>query len=353
MSNAPNGVTPLVSRTQQFKGKGLAILRSHDSANKPSSSFTHLSFTFPLKLISPRTSSKDANLRIARHVTNKIDMKSVAALYVVGYGGGLVSGDQVSIDFDVGQHCTLLLLTQGSTKVFKIRGEKGSQHSRVASTSQTFRCIVQKQATLVVLPDPVTCFADSQYHQTQQFDLRCSQTSSLILLDWFTPGRQHLARKAGVFAQNETWAFEMYQSRNEIRLGNQVIVRDISLLERNSTNTIAEKCQSFTCFATLFLIGVDVMETINQIKSDFYQIQQGNKRQSNYRVASVTGPLIWSCSTLGAGHDDEQQETDNQAGIVVRVAGISTEIVRTWLRKKLISVKQLVGDDLYRQAMGT
>jgi urease accessory protein len=347
MSDVSNGAISPAIRTQTFTGSGLAILRSHGNVDKPSSSFTHLSSTFPLKLISPRTSSKDANLRIARQDATS-DAKSVAALYVVGYGGGLVSGDKVSIDFDVGQRCTLLVLTQGSTKVFKIRGSNTIDPSEASVTSQTFRCIIQKGATLVVLPDPVTCFADSRYQQTQQFDLRCKVTSSLILLDWFTPGRQHLASKAGEAAINETWAFESYQSRNEIRLGQQVIARDISALERSSSNSIAEKCESYTCFATLFLVGIDVVGIVDTIRSDFYQIQQGNKQQSNQRVASNVDPVIWSCSTLGRG--DDQQDSP---GIGVRLAGTSTELVRTWLREKLIAVRQLVGDDLYRQAMGS
>jgi urease accessory protein len=347
MSNGSNGTAPVETRTQTFTGSGLAVLRSHGSIDKPSSSFTHLSSTFPLKLISPRTSSKDANLRIARQSAAS-DVKSVAALYVVGYGGGLVSGDKVSVDFDVGKQCTLLLLTQGSTKVFKIRGGKALDAIKVAPSSQTFRCIVRKGATLVVLPDPVTCFADSRYQQTQQFDLRCRTSSSLILLDWFTPGRQHLASKAGVIASSETWAFESYQSRNEVRLEGQVIARDIAVLERDSPNSIAEKCESYTCFATLFLVGIDVVSIMNIIRSDFYQIQQGNKQQSNQRVTSTVDPLIWSCSTLGRG--DEHQDSP---GIVVRIAGISTEIVRIWLREKLLPVKHLVGDDLYRQALGS
>lgn len=341
MSDAP------IARTHTFTGSGLAVLRSHGSADKPSSSFTHLSSTFPLKLISPRTSSKDANLRIARQGAIS-DAKSVAALYVVGYGGGLVSGDKVSIDFDVGERCTLLLLTQGSTKVFKIRGSTKHTPLKISSTSQTFRCVVRKGATLLVLPDPVTCFADSRYQQTQQFDLQCRKTSSLILLDWFTPGRQHLASKAGVAASNETWAFDSYQSRNEIRTGRQVIARDISALERNSSNSIAEKCGSYTCFATLFLVGMDVGAVVSRIKSEFYQIQQGSKQQSNQRTASIVDPLIWSCSTL-EGADDKE----DGPGIVVRIAGTSTEVVRTWLREKLFPVRQLVGDDLYRQAMGS
>lgn len=351
--------TPGATRVQQFSGSGLAILRSHGGEDTSRSSFTHLSATFPLKLISPRTSSRDASLRIARQQADR-PAKSVAALYVVGYGGGLVSGDCVSIDFDVGHHCSLLLLTQGSTKVFKMRGNRLSvERDGSAWTSQTFRCIVRRLATLIILPDPVTCFADSRYTQRQQVDLRCPHSSSLVLLDWFTPGRQYLATKSGNAALKETWAFDAYQSRNEIRRSGQVIARDVAALERDSINSIAEKGGPFACFATLFVIGADVVETVERIKADFYQIQQGNKQQSNHPSTghATTEPLLWSCSPLGELHEGEEHSGERSPGagpgIVVRVAGESTEEVRSWMREKLVALKQVVGDDLYRQSLGS
>ncbi|UZJ57361.1 hypothetical protein CBS101457_006681 [Exobasidium rhododendri] len=345
-----------VGRTQQYSGSGLAILRSHGSPSRPGSSFTHLSSTFPLKLISPRTSSRDASLRIARQSSAMAESKAVAALYIVGYGGGLVSGDVVSIDFDVGQHCTLLLLTQGSTKVFKMRGKHLGSAVISACTSQNLRCIVRPKATLINLPDPVTCFADSRYRQKQQFDLRCPHTSSLVLLDWFTPGRQHLASKNGTKVLNENWAFDFYESRNEIRRGDKVIAREVATLERNSINDIAEKCEPFTCFATLFLVGVDVVEIVKRLQDDFYKIQQGNKQQQQQFRQRATHPpqepLIWSCSTLEKAREEHAKDQKSSTAIVVRVAGMSTEVVRAWLRDNLLPLKQLVGDDLYRQSLG-
>lgn len=356
MQSASVDAIPTISRTQRFSGAGVATLRSHNDGDKVKCSFTHLSSSFPLKLISPTITSRDASLRIARHSDKDCtERRAIAALYVVGYGGGLVSGDTVKIDFDVGEKCTLLLLTQGSTKVFKIRGSKMMMQTLPdAITSQRFRCIVRPNATLVVLPDPVTCFANSQYQQKQHFDLIDSKSSSLILLDWFTPGRQHLAMSKGEIAAKELWAFDMYQSRNDIRLGAEVLARDIAVLAKDSPNTIAEKCGVYTCFATLFLVGTDVEEIVSSIEAEFYLIQQSNKQQNNHRVASTSDPLIWSCSRLGSTQSDRKLDIrECPTGIVVRIAGASTELVRIWLRERLLLVKQLVGDDLYKQALGS
>ena len=38
-------------------------------------------------------------------------------LYIITFGGGLVEGDNVSVDVKVGEHCTVVVTTQASTKV--------------------------------------------------------------------------------------------------------------------------------------------------------------------------------------------------------------------------------------------
>ncbi|XP_022640570.1 urease accessory protein D isoform X2 [Vigna radiata var. radiata] len=48
-------------------------------------------------------------------------------VYAVNYGGGIVSGDHISCKFCVGDSCTMVLTTQGSTKVYKSVGSKCSQ----------------------------------------------------------------------------------------------------------------------------------------------------------------------------------------------------------------------------------
>jgi len=326
-------------RAQQFSAKGEAVLRSHREATQNErstselvSNFTHLSYTFPLKLLTPRISSKDAiasarreRLRspssnnstssrskynsdpnayvftreeeaeqeerdrlaaaklptkvLQQHPDSNWSEKAIAALFIVGYGGGLVSGDCVSLSIDCGQKTALLLLTQGSTKVFKTRESFASKQdaqmrshslegkvlpastdqssgpstpfststtsSPSPTTSQLFRCLVRRDSTLILLPDPVTCFSQAKYFQTQFFDLRDRKTSSLVLLDWITPGRTRSVggdlshgrgnvgfnretmnreenekeaskgiAKFGHLSGPELWQFESYRSRN-------------------------------------------------------------------------------------------------------------------------------------------
>jgi urease accessory protein len=72
-------------------GSGRIVVRSHGSA----AVFSELSSTYPLKLLSPR-----------------IDLQSVAVVYLLTYGGGLVGGDRVNISVDIGPSAALVVLSQ-------------------------------------------------------------------------------------------------------------------------------------------------------------------------------------------------------------------------------------------------
>lgn len=354
-SPAATAQTPQVlppTRTQSFHGTGLAILRSHASQGSSlSCTFTHLYFSFPLKLISPRTSSRNATLAVGENT------RAIAALYIVGYGGGLVSGDCVDLDIDVGERCTLLVLTQGSTKVFKMRGSARAAETidtnasapiqRTSTdnhhipchtpppltTRQTMRFIISPSSTLLVLPSPVTCYQSARYLQVQRFDLRCPQTSSLILLDWITPGREYLQER------DEKWTFDSYRSRNEVRVGGRVVIRDVLLLEQQQDDTttipLSNRTKPYSIYANLFLLGPTAQPVINSLQEEFTQIQQ--------RVVRVVQPLLWSLSLLNA--------LDGRKIAVVRIAGMETDQVRTWLRERLRALRSVVGDDLYGQSM--
>jgi urease accessory protein len=72
-------------------GGGRVTVRSHG----PSASFSELSATYPLKLLSPR-----------------VALDGVAIAYILSYGGGLVGGDSIKLAVDVGPGSILLLLSQ-------------------------------------------------------------------------------------------------------------------------------------------------------------------------------------------------------------------------------------------------
>ena len=126
----------------------------------------------PLKLLLPRNHGRGA------------------WAYLASFGGGLVDGDSIHVDVERGRpaprgcsprspppRCTALRAAAGSCS----------------------RPSVGEDGLLVLLPDPVACFAGARYEQETSVTL--APGASLVLLDAFTCGRA---------ARGERWAFSHY-----------------------------------------------------------------------------------------------------------------------------------------------
>ena len=87
------------------------------------------------------------------------DHGDAAWVFLASLGGGLLDGDRIDLDVEVGDGASALLGTQASTKVY--RSPPGG-----AGSSQRLSARVGAGALLAVVPDPVVCFADTRYEQT-------------------------------------------------------------------------------------------------------------------------------------------------------------------------------------------
>ncbi|EKM83578.1 hypothetical protein AGABI1DRAFT_66331 [Agaricus bisporus var. burnettii JB137-S8] len=291
--------------------------------------FEDLSAAYPLKLLSPR-----------------INEPRVGVVYLLSYGGGLVAGDQVELDVVLKERSCLLVLSQGSTKVFKTRsGQRlasirpnGTGASDDSLTTQTIRYTINSKSTLLLLPDPVTCFRSASYNQIQTFNV--TPDGSFVILDWLTSGRKAL---------DEDWAFTRYYSENEIFIGGRRWARDVMLLEGDnedgehlegvvpSRRFLAEKLAPYSCYAMVLLYGREVEKIIDNLRVTFEMITVFKRREPE--------DLIWSfspacnASPIGLG-----------TGAIVRIAGTETDVVKVWLKERLRGLEEIVGPDVYRKA---
>jgi urease accessory protein len=198
-------------------------------------------------------------------------------VYAVTYGGGLVAGDDIGLKFTVRRDAALVLTTQASTKVYKSRSPGRSAQGETAGhlvCHQTLAANVESGALLAIVPHAVTCFADARYKQRQV--VRMEEGANLILVDWLTSGR---------VARGEEWAFESYETTNDVLLDDQLLVREavslalfplllqlrssltlfllvgcllqVRLSVHDGTPTIAEKMRGYNAMATvrLFLLS--------------------------------------------------------------------------------------------------
>ena len=195
-----------------------------------------VNYQYPLKLISPAPSRADGQL--------------VNTVYLLTYGGGLVAGDAIDLRVVIEKTTRLVLLTQGSTKLFK-------SPTRVVISKQCMTVDIAPGSALCYLPDPVQPFEKSCFEQKQIYNIQIpasdsSTTGSLCVLDWVSNGRP---------ANGEDWSFFHYGSKNEIFLcepsGKQkLLLRDAVLLDdAGKDNSIAARMDGLAVLGTLILYG--------------------------------------------------------------------------------------------------
>lgn len=385
-------------------GAGQLFLSASD---RSPAQFTHLSGTYPLKLLAPTPlPSQPSNLRVC---------------YMLAYGGGLVAGDTISLQVRVGKGSRLILLTQGSTKVFKNRmgirplahgsvddGTFGN-HSAQVVTKQRLLVTLAPGSLLLLLPDPIQPFKSSSYIQSQRFVLPPASDeiapASILVLDWFTSGRN-----AGTKFQEE-WEFQLYSSMNEVIYSSRAamdkddtvhsdeksqdtnpsddaectvlpttvpIMREKVTLCANDTprvehkindppqdespmngsqstvNALQSRMRPYQIYATLLIHGPLLQDLITYLSA-----RANSPKETQFQAAKPVS-VIWSFSKIpktaqpgpGQGSVGSASGRDEAwQGGILRVAGMETEGVKRWIEDALVmgNVKELVGDALWQR----
>ncbi|WVQ73217.1 hypothetical protein IAR50_002783 [Cryptococcus sp. DSM 104548] len=300
----------------------------HLSSSHSHPRFSSLQAAYPLKLLCPTPlPSQPSNL---------------ATLYTLAYGGGLVAGDVVSLRSKIDEGCGLVMLTQGSTKVFKRRpGLRPLSHAHITCspasdpslTRQRTHVTLSPDSFVLLLPDSISPFRSSTYSQAQRFCLPPDGSASALILDWVNSGRGQRPD----WSDEEIWSMDKYASTNEVMVGDKLVMRERMVLENPpATNSqelshIAHQLAPYNIYATLLIIGPHFASLGKYIKSY-------GDRMRQFQLATPPG-LVWSFS-----------EVDEKLGAgVVRVAARETEDVRRWLRAVMAGggVKDLVGDGLW------
>ena len=156
-----------------------------------------------------------------------------AWIYTSSFGGGLVDGDRIAMDIEVGRGAAAYMSTQASTKIYRSPG----------GTSTEIRACVAADGLLVVAPDPVVCFCGARYRQAQTFEL--ADRATLVMIDWVSSGRH---------AAGERWAFDEYHSQISVRIAGRLLVHD-ALALRAADGSLRERLGRFNVLAIAVLAG--------------------------------------------------------------------------------------------------
>jgi urease accessory protein len=225
---------------------------------------------------------------------------SAAWIYTSSYGGGLVDGDRIVLDVDIGSGAAAFLSTQASTKVYRSpNGTRTELHARIAA-----------DGLLAVIPDPTVCFAGSRYEQVQSFDM--SADSGLVLVDWVSSGRH---------ASGERWAFHEYVARMQARVGGRRVLHD-ALALRADDGDLGDRLGRFEVLAVLLILGTRLRDRAAEIPARVAEIPIRRRPDQ-----LVTATPIGEC------------------GCLLRVAATSVEQTAKMVRAYLGFLPALLGDD--------
>lgn len=288
-----------------------------------------LSYQYPLKLVAPEPlpppELEDENFSHAP--------KLVHTVFLLSYGGGIVAGDSIDLAVRLESNTRLVLLTQGSTKIFKTQNPK-------LLSKQHMTAHIASQSALVYLPDPVQPFAQTAFSQSQIYHLENGQ-GNICVLDWVTSGRS---------ARGENWNLYEYRSRNEVwaeiqepngTLRKRLLLRDNLILDNKGQTgmVFAERMDGYSVFGTLILSGLLFTSLSKYFLAEFEALPRIGGRDWGDSVKHELSPHEeWRAQRQQREKDDGViWSAANVRGFtVVKFAGREVEGARNWLRDMIV-----------------
>ncbi len=225
-------------------------------------------------------------------------------VYVGTFGGGLVDGDEVHLEVEVGASAGLFLGTQASTKVY--RGT-----SRVTTDAR-----VGEGGLLVSVPDPVVCFAGASFTQRTRVEL--AQTGSVFVVDTLHGGR---------IAHGERWEFAAYETRTEVFRDRRPVLLDAIAL-RDDEGSIGRRMRRFEAMASLYFVGPAVREA-----------GQSALARVRAEVGDATEPAAPSPAVVASA-----STFDDGASVLVRLLGETPHALAAAIRPYFDFLPELLGD---------
>ena len=159
---------------------------------------------------------------------HKPSVPKALTCYVLGYGGGLISGDGIEMNIHVKENAKLVITSQSTSKAFK------AIPGRDATVVKT-RARVARGGLLFLVPQPMQCFGQSVLSQETEVlldycgvgsgddndtDTNLNAVSkgngcgpSLLLVDWYTGGRENL--------DGGMWQLSSYHTKTSVSYRNK------------------------------------------------------------------------------------------------------------------------------------
>jgi urease accessory protein len=266
---------------------------------------------------------------------------NAAWVFLASLGGGLLDGDRIDVEVDVGEGASALLGTQASTKVYRSAGSATGS----LGSSQRLSARVAAGAVLTVVPDPVVCFAEARYEQAIEIEL--APGASLWLIDGYSCGRS---------ARGERWAFSRYASRTTIvRAGARSIV-DATRLDP-AEGPLVDRMGRFDIVLSLLVVGPRFARVREAMLASWSSPAPPRSGAADGSEAPARGDSAQGDSARrDSGQRDSAQGDSGPVAVVavsplggdaciLRVAGERFESASRALRSSFAALASVLGDD--------
>ena len=159
----------------------------------------------------------------------------LASVILASPAGGILQGDQLTIDIRVGPGARLRLGTQSATRIYR---------APAGEARQVVRLEVEAGAYLEYLPDPFIPYAGSRF--TCATTAIVAEDAALIVTEVVAPGRA---------ARGEILAFERFESTIEIRRpDDRLLATDAVILDRAEPMRVVGALGRYVAVGTLLVI---------------------------------------------------------------------------------------------------
>jgi urease accessory protein len=131
-----------------------------------------------------------------------------ALVHLHNVSGGVLAGDRLSLDIDVGPRAAVQVTSTGATRLYRHR--EGTQDSE-----QRVTIAVREKALLEYLPDPLIPFAGSRHSQDTSITL--DRGATLFWWEVTAPGR---------LAAGERFAYDRLRVKSSVRASGRLVLQE-------------------------------------------------------------------------------------------------------------------------------
>lgn len=193
------------------------------------------------QVVNGRTVLSDCYFTAPFKITNPFYNGNAAEIMIMMASAGILAGDSLSIELNIGAGSNVRITGQSYTKLFKMENSSAEQNVRIT---------VGENACLHYMPCPVIPFKGSNFTATT--DVKLCPNSKFIMQDILSCGRT---------AMNESFEFESYHSRIMVHEDNKLVFADNTRLVPDEFNLSAFGFfEGRTHIASAYFYGYDGLE---------------------------------------------------------------------------------------------